>query len=119
MTEEQKKQLVDAGVDLAGVMERFMNNETLLERFMRKFKDDPSYRELCEAVSQKDNDRAFSASHTLKGVAGNLGLIDLYRMSSEQCECFRAGDFAAGEEKMQSVTKEYERVVAGITVVYP
>lgn len=119
MTEETKVGLENAGVDVKSVMERFMNNDALLERFMRKFKDDPNYRELLDAVEKKDTDRAFAASHTLKGVSGNLSLIDLQHKVSEQCEFFRAGNFEAGAAMMDCVTEEYERVVSGLDKVYP
>lgn len=119
MTDEIRSGLEAAGVDVDSVMARFMNNDALLERFMRKFKDDPNYKELLDAVEKKDNDRAFSASHTLKGVSGNLSLIDLQHQVSEQCELFRAGDMEAGAAMMDRVTAEYERVVSALDKVYP
>lgn len=119
MTDETRSLLEAAGVHVDSVMERFMNNEALLERFMRKFKDDPNYRELLDAVEKKDTDRAFAASHTLKGVSGNLSLNDLQRQVSEQCELFRAGDMEAGAAMMDSVTAEYERVVSALDKVFP
>lgn len=119
MTDETRNLLAEAGVDVNSVMERFMNNEALLERFMRKFKDDPNYKELLDAVEQKDTERAFTASHTLKGVSGNLSLTSLQKQVSEQCECFRAGNFDAGAAMMDDVTKEYQRVVSGLDKVYP
>ncbi len=119
MTDEIRNQLTAAGVDVNSLLERFMNNDALLERFMKKFKNDPNYAELLDAVDKKDNDRAFAASHTLKGVSGNLSLIALQTQVSEQCEKFRAGDFDAGAALMPKVTEEYERVTAAIDVVYP
>ena len=119
MTDETRDLLEAAGVHVASVMERFMNNDALLERFMRKFKDDPNYKELLDAVEKKDTERAFAASHTLKGVSGNLSLIDLQNKVSEQCELFRAGDMAAGAAMMDSVTAEYERIVSALDKVFP
>ena len=119
MTDETRNLLVEAGVEVNSVMERFMNNEALLERFMRKFKDDPNYKELLDAVEKKDTERAFTASHTLKGVSGNLSLTSLQKQVSEQCEFFRAGNFDAGAAMMDDVTKEYQRVVSGLDKVYP
>lgn len=119
MTDEIRSQLVEAGVNVDSVMERFMHNDALLERFMRKFKDDPNYRELLDAVEKQDNGRAFTASHTLKGVSGNLSLIALQKQIDEQCEHFRAGNFEAGAALMPKVTEEYERITAAIEKVYP
>lgn len=119
MTDEVRSQLVAAGVDVNSVMERFMNNEALLERFMRKFKNDPNYQQLLEAVEAKDNDKAFTAAHTLKGVAGNLSLAALQSQVSTQCELFRGGNFEEGAALMAQVTEEYERITAAIDKVYP
>lgn len=119
MTDEVRSQLVAAGVDVNSVMERFMNNDALLERFMRKFKTDPNYQQLLEAVQAKDNDKAFTAAHTLKGVAGNLSLADLLSQVSTQCELFRGGNFAEGEALMDKVTEAYERVQAALDKIYP
>lgn len=119
MTDEMKNLLIDAGVEVDSVMERFMNNEALLERFMRKFKEDPNYKELLDAVEKKDTERAFAASHTLKGVSGNLSLGSLQNKVSEQCEMFRAGDFDSGAKMMDDVTREYQRVVSALDKIYP
>jgi hypothetical protein len=119
MTDEIRDKLKDAGVDVESVMERFMNNEALLERFMRKFKNDPNYQELLDAVARKDNEGAFTAAHTLKGVSGNLSLIELQKTVSDQCECFRAGDFSSGVAMMPQVTEEYQRIVTAINTIYP
>lgn len=119
MTDEIRSRLEAAGVDVDSAMERFMNNDALLERFMRKFKDDPNYRELLDAVEKKDTERAFTASHTLKGVSGNLSLAALQKKVSEQCEFFRAGDFEAGAAMMAGVTDEYKHVVNALNEIYP
>lgn len=119
MTEELKSQLTEAGVDVDSVLDRFMQNEALLERFMRKFRDDPNFNELKEAVAEHDNDRAFKAAHTLKGVAGNLSFIALQKCVSEQCEKFRSGKFDEGAAMMDDVTREYERINGALLRVYP
>lgn len=119
MTDDVRSQLVAAGVDVDSVMARFMNNDALLERFLRKFKADPNYQQLLEAVKEKDNEKAFAAAHTLKGVAGNLSLSALQSRVSDQCELFRGGNFEGGAALMDQVTEEYERVTAAINKIYP
>ncbi len=119
MTDELRTQLTEAGVDVTGVMDRFLNNEALLERFMRKFRDDQNYKKLLAAVEEKDNDKAFAAAHTLKGVSGNLSLIALQKKVGEQCEMFRAGRFEEGAAMMGAVTEEYERITEALNKIYP
>ena len=69
MTESLKTQLIKAGVDVNSVLERFMGNEALLERFLKKFPQDENYQKLCSAMEARDLDAAITASHTLKGVS--------------------------------------------------
>ena len=47
MTEEAKKKLEEGGVNVEEAMQRFMNNDKLLERFLIKFVSDESYGESC------------------------------------------------------------------------
>lgn len=119
MTEEAKQKLLDAGVDLEGAMERFLHNEAMYEKFLKKFLTDPNYQELLTAVEEKDCNKAFTASHTLKGVCGNLALQGLYHTIRDQVECFRSENFAAGAAMMPAVTEEYEKVVAMISKTFP
>lgn len=119
MTDEAKQKLLDAGVDLEGAMERFLHNEAMYEKFLKKFLADPNYQELVAAVSAEDCNRAFTASHTLKGVCGNLALQGLYHAVSDQVECFRSNNFSEGAAKMPAVTAEYDKVVAVITTTFP
>lgn len=119
MTDEAKQKLRDAGVDLEGALERFLNNEAMYEKFLKKFLADPNYQELTAAVAEKDCKRAFTASHTLKGVCGNLALQGLYHAISDQVECFRTEKFEEGAAKMPAVAEEYDKIVATITTVFP
>ena len=43
MNEEGKRSLIDAGVDYDGALHRFLNNETMYEKFLVKFPDDVNY----------------------------------------------------------------------------
>lgn len=119
MTDELRTRLIEAGVDVDGALERFMHKEDLLERFMRKFKDDNNFSLLKEAVMEGDSDKAFTAAHTLKGVSGNLSLIRLQKCVSEQCEKFRAGNFEEGAAMMETVTEEYEHITQALSKLYP
>ncbi|MCM1272393.1 MAG: Hpt domain-containing protein [Clostridium sp.] len=112
MTEEFKNKLIAADVDLDGAMERFMNNEAMYEKFLKKFANETIYDQLVSAVEEQDADKAFSAAHTLKGVCGNLSLQGLFDIVSKQVECFRAKDMEKGGAMMPQVTAEYEKVMA-------
>lgn len=54
-------------------------SEALIKKFVLKYPGDPSFNQLKDALAAQDWELAFRASHTLKGVAQNLGMDRLYR----------------------------------------
>lgn len=112
MEDVLREKLLDAGVNIETAMERFMNNEKLLEKFLKKFPQDPNYEELLVAVAEKRYEDAFKAAHTLKGVCGNLSLESLYENVCTVVELLRNGEGEEIETALPNVKAEYERVVA-------
>ena len=111
MTEESKRRLVEAGIDVDDALARLMQNEGLLMRLLRAFLQDANFAQLQEALAKGDVSGAFTAAHTLKGVAGNLSMKDLFARGSEVVECLRGGDLGAAAEKMPAVEAAYRKVV--------
>ena len=70
--------LREAGCDMEGTLERFMNNEALCMKFLKKFPQDVTFGEMKKAFAQGNTEEFFKAAHTMKGVSGNLGLSSLY-----------------------------------------
>lgn len=110
MTEQFKEQLQNAGVDVSGALNRFMNNAGLYERFLRKFPADTSYQNLLNAVEAGDSEEAFRAAHTLKGVAGNLGFDNLLAYVVPLVEVFRSKNPNIPEDQFQGVKNEYQKL---------
>lgn len=111
MTDERKRRLVEAGIDVDDALARLMQNEGLLMRLLRAFLQDANFARLQEALAKGDISSAFTAAHTLKGVAGNLSMKDLFARVSEVVECLRGGDLAAAAGKMPAVEETYRKVV--------
>ena len=114
MTPERRNQLEAAGIDVASALERMMGSETLLERLLGKFLDDPQYPALCAALEEGDAERAVGAAHTLKGVCGNLSMTDLYGLFTRQVAALRAGDLSLARGMMEEIAPVYEQVTAAI-----
>lgn len=112
MEESRREKLLQAGVNIESAMERFIGNEELLVRFLKKFPDDPNYGQLKDAMSSKNYQDAFTAAHTMKGLCGNLSLNDLFEIVSRETECLRHGQHDEAEEIFPELTAEYEKVVA-------
>ncbi len=106
MEDSRKETLLRAGVNLDEALERFMGNEELLLRFLKKFTNDPSYQSLSKAMNEE-------AAHALKGVCGNLSISRLFELVCKEVELLRGGN--GGEEAKQcylEVVAEYEKVIA-------
>ena len=79
-----RQHLLAAGINVDTALERFLRNSALMEKYLRRFPDDPNYALLCQAMEQGDMEAAFTAAHTLKGVAGNLSLDALFAATSTE-----------------------------------
>lgn len=109
-----KQQLISAGIDVDSALERFMENEALLERFLKKFLNDENYSKLLKALEQDDMEMALTAAHTLKGVCGNLSMDSLFRLLTQQVQAFREGDKDTARKLMPEITKEYNSITEAI-----
>lgn len=101
------------GADYSDVLRR-LPSESLIARLIVKYLQDPTYRELMEAVQRSEVDAAFRAAHTLKGVCQNLGFSNMLRPVSDVTEIFRAGTMDGAAELLEEITKEQEKVAEAI-----
>ena len=81
-----KEELInEAGFKYEDALMRFLNREDMLEKFLLKFLDDPSYANILKSYADGDREGTGHAAHALKGVAANLGLEKL-RAASEKLQ---------------------------------
>ena len=62
-----------------------LGSDALIKKFVLKYPGDPSFNQLKDALAAQDWELAFRASHTLKGVAQNLGMDRLYKTAATLC----------------------------------
>lgn len=117
MTIEQCYSAIESNYE--EVLGRFAGNKMLVEKFARKFIDDPSYQMLTETLEKQDYEEAFRAAHTLKGVCANLGFTQLFKVSSDLTEELRGGnpDVSKLVELLEKVTGEYKKTADAINSV--
>ena len=60
---------------------RVMNNTKLYVRLLTKFKTDTNLNDLVAFSTDQDWEKAQAAAHTIKGIAANLSLTELYNQS--------------------------------------
>ena len=110
----KREQWEAAGIDVESALGRFMGNEMLLERFMKKFLEDSNFENLCKALAAKELDAAISASHTLKGLCGNLSMTVLFDLFTRQVAMLRAGRLEEAAAMMEEILPAYEMVTETI-----
>ena len=91
-------------------------NDTLIEKFLKKFLNDDSYNSLSVSIENRDYHEAFKAVHTLKGVSLNLSLSRLSASAGEITEYLRDCDNKIIDETVlfrlfDSVSKDYRMTV--------
>lgn len=104
------------GADFGDVLGR-LGSESLIQRFALKFVDDDSYDKLEKALADRDAESAFRAAHTLKGVCLNLGLKNLYTVSSDLTEKLRGRELDGADELFEKVKEQYEITVNALRSV--
>ena len=77
------------GAEYESTMKRFLGNEGMYLRLLGMLFQDENKEQLGAALRSGDLEQAFAAAHTLKGVAGNLGLTPLWQAVSTLVEPLR------------------------------
>ncbi len=114
MDEKFRKQMEENGADVDTTLKRFLGKEELYLRFIKKFQDDKNLEGLLEHYANKDYEGVFESAHSLKGVAGNLGLNPIYNISAQICDLLRGKqasdvDTAKLEELKGQLEEAYHR----------
>ena len=104
------------GGDYEAVLKRLMS-PNLVRKFIGKFLEDDSYQKLCEEMDAGNREEAFRAAHTLKGVCLNLGLKNLYTVSSDLTEKLRGRELDGSDELFQKVREQYNITIDALKKV--
>jgi HPt (histidine-containing phosphotransfer) domain-containing protein len=78
-------------IDVEEGSKRVMNNIKLYVKLLGKFKEDQSMGQLNTALADGNMDTAYNAAHTVKGLAANLSLHELYKKCVELESQIKAG----------------------------
>lgn len=106
------EQLKQQGADIEAALAHFCDDEDLYVTCVETIPTDENFPKLQAGLEQKDYDEAFMAAHTIKGVAGNLGLTKLFQTTSDLVEKLRGktADDLAG----QSFTEELDKIMGAL-----
>lgn len=92
-----------------------LGSDRLILKYLKRFQDDESCRNLCDALEAKEYKQAFEHAHNLKGVGMNLSFTGLYQSAGELCEALRGGEPTGNVEALLAQVKEdYKKVIGAI-----
>ena len=102
--------LIDvAAWDKENTLDRFMNSDSLFKKFLYKFiTTDGSYVKLRSSLVERDLENAKLYSHTLKGIAANLGLVNLFDVSNNILSLLREGNLEEALRYEDALGKQYD-----------
>ncbi|MCL2186188.1 MAG: Hpt domain-containing protein [Treponema sp.] len=78
-------------INVAEGINRVMKNTKLFSKLLGKFKDDTNIKDIESAFEKNDIESARNSSHTLKGLAANLALTELFKQVLELETQLKAG----------------------------
>lgn len=116
MESTERELLEQHGFDVAGTMKRFLNNEQLYKKCLKKFLADESMEKLKEACMANNTEEAFKVAHTMKGFISNLGMEKLHQVLTPMVEKLRAGSMLEQEEVklLEDVYREMYELIENI-----
>lgn len=100
----------EMGGDMADAVRR-LGSIAAVERFLRMFAGDDTFAMLQAAMSAGDARRA---AHTLKGLAANLGLVQLGQAASALTEALRGSDMQRASALYPETAAAYREACAAI-----
>lgn len=114
MEQETLDLLVQHGFDVDGAMKRFLNNEALYIKCLKKFLTDENFAKLVGAKVAGDCEEAFKAAHTMKGFLSNLGIDKFYTALNPVVEKLRANNLDIDAElgELEVLYKETYDVIS-------
>ncbi len=111
---ENYEKLTKAGIDMDSLLKRLMGNTSLIRLFIGKFIQDQNMAKLEAAFEAGDMKAAEMASHTLKGMCGNLSLAELYALFTEQVNLLRGGEYARAEAMLGKIKDTYQAAISNM-----
>ncbi|MDR0487190.1 MAG: Hpt domain-containing protein [Treponema sp.] len=102
-------------IDFEDGSKRVMNNTKLYVKLLTMFKTDTSLNNLDAALTSGDMEKARSEAHTLKGLAANLSLMELFKQCLELETQIKSGSVAV--DQMAIIKNVFTRTLTEVEKV--
>lgn len=114
MTATLADKLAPYGIDYVDAMDRFGDNAELYERLALKYLNDTHLVSLQAAIEAHEFSDGYSEAHALKGVAGNLSFVDLFKTAALVSDALYAGESDAAIDYLPQVEAAHKLVIEGL-----
>lgn len=103
-------QLKTAGIEVEEALHRFMDKEDFYIKYLKKFPQDETIIKLRENVKNKNYEEVEIWAHTLKGVAANLGMVELSNSCASIVNDIRQKDMSRLEQYLERLNFQYNEI---------
>lgn len=103
-------ELDSTGIDYEKAIERFAGNEGMFFKFLFRFPTEPTYQAILTEYEENNSEPLYEQLHTLKGVAGNLGIMSIYELCKKSMEAVHAEDKAEIDASIEQIKEEYAKI---------
>lgn len=101
-------------VDVSGTVERFVGNDDIYVQFLNEFSETDRFPDIYKALYSRDTDKLIMHVHKLKGVAGNLGMKDIYNDAEAVIKQLRDGSYERTDEKLRAIEAKVSEISLAI-----
>lgn len=105
-----KEKLKQAGIDYEAAIKRFAGKEELYEKYLYRYDEDNHFGLAYEAFQKKDYACMLEEVHTLKGIAGTLGITVLFDSCQAIVCAIRQEDYEPLGELFERMTACYQNM---------
>ncbi len=99
------------GVDKEDALKRFLNNQQLFEKMLKKLPNQIRTLPVMEFIDSGDYDQATKNAHTLKGVTGNLSVTPLYKGYTEVVSLLRDNEHEKAAQRYREMLPDIENII--------
>ncbi len=110
--EPLSRKLKEIGVDTGHVIDRLGGNEKIYLSICRKFLSDTNHTMLQEALRDGQFSKAQEHIHTLKGVAANLGFVQMHSLCHQLLSHMEQNELYLMEWDTEKLAREYHKIIA-------
>lgn len=92
------------------ILRRFSGNEGIFLKFLKRFPDEPTFADLQKAAAENDFAKIETTAHTLKGIAGNLGINSVFDTSADLVNAVRAKEYDKVPGLFEKLSQTYNNI---------